>query len=71
MSELKMAVQSLKKICPALLVLAAFPLPGLRAADGSLGADAYTSIHKALTERLAALEAQKELAFSTDLPTSA
>jgi NAD(P)-dependent dehydrogenase (short-subunit alcohol dehydrogenase family) len=31
-----------------------------------LGSDAYTMIHNALTERLAALEAQKSLAFSTD-----
>jgi hypothetical protein len=31
-----------------------------------LGSDAYTLIHKALTERLAALEAQKDLASSTD-----
>jgi hypothetical protein len=28
--------------------------------------DAYTVIRKALTERLAVLEAQKDLAFSTD-----
>jgi hypothetical protein len=28
-----------------------------------LGSDAYTMIHQALTERLAALEAQKGLAF--------
>jgi hypothetical protein len=33
----------------------------------ALGSDAFTIIHKALTERLAALEAQKELALSTDL----
>ncbi|MDR6879626.1 SDR family oxidoreductase [Bacillus sp. 3255] len=33
-----------------------------------LGSDAYVNIHKALTERLAILEAQKELAFSTDFP---
>jgi NAD(P)-dependent dehydrogenase (short-subunit alcohol dehydrogenase family) len=32
----------------------------------ALGSDAYTMIHKALTERLAALEAQKDLASSTD-----
>jgi NAD(P)-dependent dehydrogenase (short-subunit alcohol dehydrogenase family) len=31
-----------------------------------LGSDAYSMIHRALTERLAALEAQKGLAFSTD-----
>jgi hypothetical protein len=37
----------------------------------ALGRDAYTMIHKALTDRLAALEAQKDLAFSTDLPASA
>jgi NAD(P)-dependent dehydrogenase (short-subunit alcohol dehydrogenase family) len=36
----------------------------------TLGSDAYTMIHKALTERLATLEAQKALAFSTDLPKS-
>ncbi len=28
-------------------------------------------IHQALTERLAALEAQKDVAFSTDLPKNA
>jgi hypothetical protein len=33
-----------------------------------LGSDSYIAIHKALTQRLAALEAQKDLAFSTDLP---
>jgi NAD(P)-dependent dehydrogenase (short-subunit alcohol dehydrogenase family) len=33
-----------------------------------LGSDAYSAIHKALTERLEGLEAQRELAFSTDLP---
>lgn len=32
----------------------------------TLGSDAYTLVHKALTERLAALEAQKDLAYSTD-----
>ena len=32
---------------------------------------AYAAIHKALTERLAALEAQKDLAFSTDFPANA
>ena len=31
----------------------------------------YTMIHKALTERLAAVEAQKELASTTDFPTTA
>jgi NAD(P)-dependent dehydrogenase (short-subunit alcohol dehydrogenase family) len=34
----------------------------------ALGSDSYTIIHKALSERLAALEAQKDLAFSTDFP---
>lgn len=34
----------------------------------ALGSDAYGAIQKALTERLASLEAQKDLAFSTDLP---
>jgi len=37
----------------------------------ALGSDSYTTIHKALTERLAALEAQKDLAFSTDFPKNA
>jgi hypothetical protein len=37
----------------------------------ALGSDAYTMIHKALTERLAAFEAQKDLAFSTGLPANA
>jgi NADP-dependent 3-hydroxy acid dehydrogenase YdfG len=32
----------------------------------TLGSDAYNNVKAALTERLAALEAQKELAFSTD-----
>ena len=34
----------------------------------ALGSDAYGAIHKALTDRLSALEAQRELAFSTDFP---
>ena len=33
----------------------------------TLGSDSYAMIHQALTERLAALEAQKELANSTDV----
>jgi hypothetical protein len=37
----------------------------------ALGSDAYTMIHKALTERLAALEAQKAVAVSTDFPANA
>jgi NAD(P)-dependent dehydrogenase (short-subunit alcohol dehydrogenase family) len=36
----------------------------------ALGSDAYAIMHRALTERLTALEAQKDLAFSTDLPKS-
>ncbi|NOW90218.1 hypothetical protein BCD91_002241 [Clostridium beijerinckii] len=32
----------------------------------TLGSDAYDSIHQALSDRLKELEAQKELAFSTD-----
>jgi hypothetical protein len=32
-----------------------------------LGSDAYTAIHDVLTKRLAALEGQKEVAFSTDV----
>jgi NAD(P)-dependent dehydrogenase (short-subunit alcohol dehydrogenase family) len=34
----------------------------------ALGSDAYLAIHKALTDRLTALEAQREVAFSTDFP---
>ena len=34
----------------------------------TLGSDAYTILHKALSERLALLETQRDLAFSTDLP---
>ncbi|CDG85334.1 SDR family oxidoreductase [Janthinobacterium agaricidamnosum] len=37
----------------------------------ALGSDAYNIMHKQLSERLAALEAQKELAFSTDFPLDA
>ena len=33
----------------------------------ALGSDAYVQMHAALTQRLAALEAQRDLAFSTDL----
>jgi hypothetical protein len=33
----------------------------------TLGGDAYTRIRAALLERLAALDAQKDIAFSTDL----
>jgi len=32
----------------------------------ALGSDAYTMIHNALTERFAALEAQRDLAISSD-----
>src|SRR5262249_48450542 len=34
----------------------------------ALGSDAYAILNKALSERLTALQAHKELAFSTDLP---
>ena len=34
----------------------------------ALGSDAYGAIHKALTDRLAGLEEQRELALSTDFP---
>jgi NAD(P)-dependent dehydrogenase (short-subunit alcohol dehydrogenase family) len=34
----------------------------------AMGKDAYTMMHAQLTERLAALEAQQDLALSTDLP---
>lgn len=33
----------------------------------TLGSDAYAKMHEALSQRLAALEAQKDLAFSTDM----
>jgi NAD(P)-dependent dehydrogenase (short-subunit alcohol dehydrogenase family) len=36
----------------------------------ALGSDAFTAIQKALSMRLASIEAQKELAFSTDLPAT-
>ena len=35
----------------------------------ALGGDAYTIIHNALVERLAILDAHKDLAFSTDSRT--
>ncbi len=35
----------------------------------TLGSDAYAILHKALSERLALLETQRDLAFSTDLPS--
>lgn len=35
----------------------------------TLGSDAYQAIHKSLTDRLARLEEQKEIAFSTDFKT--
>jgi hypothetical protein len=37
----------------------------------TLGSDAYSYVHTALSERLADLEAQKDLAFSTDYPAGA
>ncbi|MEV4325530.1 SDR family oxidoreductase [Microbispora rosea] len=37
----------------------------------ALGSDSYTHIHRALTERLAELEAGRDLAFSTDADTDA
>ncbi len=37
----------------------------------TLGSDSYTAIHNALTERLAVLETQKDLARSADGPASA
>jgi len=37
----------------------------------ALGSDAYTVMHKQLSDRLSGLEAQKELAFSTDAPVEA
>jgi hypothetical protein len=33
----------------------------------AMGKDAYTAMHKQLSDRLAALEAQQELAVSTDV----
>jgi len=37
----------------------------------ALGSTAYASIHAALEERLSALHAQRDIAFSTDFPSSA
>jgi NAD(P)-dependent dehydrogenase (short-subunit alcohol dehydrogenase family) len=37
----------------------------------TLGSDAYKNVKQALTERLAALEAQKDIALSTDFPVQA
>ena len=34
----------------------------------ALGSDAYGAIHQALTDRLSALEAQRDVAFLTDFP---
>jgi hypothetical protein len=36
-----------------------------------LGGNSWTMMHKVLTERLSAVEAQKDLAFSTDPPAGA
>lgn len=36
----------------------------------ALGSDAYTAMHRQLSARLAALEEQKDLAFSTDAPAN-
>ena len=36
-----------------------------------LGSDAWGIIRKALTDRLASVETQKDLAFSTDVPSNA
>ncbi|WP_315067712.1 hypothetical protein [uncultured Clostridium sp.] len=36
----------------------------------ALGSGAYNTIHQSLSNRLEELEAQKELAFSTDLPAN-
>lgn len=36
-----------------------------------LGSDAYTLVSKALSERLETLKAQKDVAFSTNIPADA
>jgi hypothetical protein len=36
----------------------------------TLGRDAFDGIHRQLEARLSALSAQKELAYSTDLPST-
>ena len=36
-----------------------------------LGSDSFKAMQKALADRLASVEAQKELAFSTDFPAGA
>jgi len=45
--------------------------PGSAPTRITLGGDAYSYVHTALAERLAVLEAQKDLAFSTDFPAGA
>jgi hypothetical protein len=53
-----------KKVAAAIIASAAQnPAPKRLA----LGSDAYKLVHDALTERLANLEAQKDLAHSTDV----
>ncbi len=52
-----------EKIAKAIIAAAETEKPPKRLV---LGSDAYKSIHKALSERLAFLEAQKETAFATD-----
>ena len=53
-----------KKVAAAIIASAAQnPAPKRLA----LGSDAYKLVHDALTERLASLEAQKDLAHSTDV----
>lgn len=42
-------------------------LPSLPAGGARLGSDAYTWVRAALSERLAAVESQKDVAYSTDI----
>lgn len=52
-----------QKVAAAIIATADQPNPPLRLA---LGSDAYAAMHRALSERLAELEGQKEIAASTD-----
>jgi hypothetical protein len=53
-----------QKIAKAMIACADEPLAPRRLA---LGSDAYEALHSTLTARLAALEAQQAIAFSTDV----
>lgn len=52
------------KMAKAMIAAADAEVPPLRLL---LGSDAYEFVHKSLTSRLATLEAQKDIAYSTDI----